>query len=271
MGIAYLTKASMLPFLVAFGFFGALGAVVKGRDFRERARGLGVVMIVVACFLATVSPYITTSKKLFGRYFYNVNTSLYMWAESWQDVNETMDGTGDREHWPDLPPDELPSPQRYFREHSAAEITARIAKGLWTSELRHLGRSFGYGKYLILYSAFFALMVIRHRDRFLELCIANRMWLRAGFAASIVFGYSLAYAFYSPIVAGPRLVLAIYLPTMFCYFWFVSRSGVRDAVVLELGPLELRPRHVHVTCLVLLVNDILIRMPTIIARDFAGS
>lgn len=86
-GIAHLTKASVLPLLTAFIFFAVLRTVVSRGDRtlparREMIRGLALVFLSVACFLLTVSPYISTSKARFGRWFYNVNSRIYIWADS---------------------------------------------------------------------------------------------------------------------------------------------------------------------------------------------
>ena len=60
---------------------------------RARFRMLAVTALVGVVFLATVSPYLHTSKERFGRWFYNVNTSIYMWADSWDEVKQIMSGT----------------------------------------------------------------------------------------------------------------------------------------------------------------------------------
>ena len=275
-GIAYLTKASLLPLLAAFVLFAVLGifAAESGsgpRGAQARIRSLGIALLAIGCFVLTVFPYISTSKARFGQWFYNVNSSIYIWADSWDEVQTTMSGTGDREHWPDLPPDVLPSPSRYLREHSFGQMTERITRGIWISELRHLGRNFGYGKYLILYSIVVAAVMLTTRRKLFELFVADRRWLQTGYAVTVVVGYLLAIAFYSPIVRGPRLVLALYLPTMYCYFWFLSRDSIRSAVLGSAFGFEFGPRHIHMTSLVILAYDVIIRLPGIIRSDFAGA
>ena len=182
-----------------------------------------------------------------------------------------MTGSGDRVGWPRVPADLLPGPERYFEEHGPADMVMRIVRGVWTSELRHLTRSFGYGRYLVLYSALFGMLAWIRRKAFYDACIANGLWVRTGFALAVVFGYLLTFAFYSPIVRGPRLVLALYLPTMFCLFWFLSRGGVRDKAIVRVGGFDVGVRHFHLAALSMLAFDVLVRMPNIITTDFAGA
>lgn len=282
MGIAYLTKASVLPLLAAFVFWGVVAAAVRTHAGPQpaqevstrssRPRAIAVTALVGIVFLATVFPYISTSKERFGRWFYNVNTTFYMWADSWPEVKRVMVDTGDREHWPDLPEHLTPSAERYFAEHGADEIVARIALGLWISELRHLlYKPFGYGKYLIFYSMIALAVTVRWRDKVFASCLANGRWLQTGFVLSVICGYVLAYAFYAPIVRGPRLVLALYLPAMFSIFWLLTRKEVAAQPLWTNGRFEIGLVHVHVLALSVLAFDIVFTLPDVITTTFAGA
>ncbi len=275
LGVAYLTKASVLPLLAAIVFWGCVGAWVKGTRSAERSpaiRSGAAVVLVAVVFLVTVFPYIQTSKERFGHWFYNVNTTLYMWADSWDEVQRVMTGTGDREHWPDVDPEMLPSPTRYFAEHTTTDIASRVANGLWTSEFRHLvEKPFGYGKYLIFYFVVAIVVAVRSRARVRELCFADGRWIQTAFVASVVLGYMLAYAFYSPIVRGPRLILALYIPTMFSIFWLLSRKPIAEEPLWTSERHELRLDHVHIAALAMLGIDLVFRLPTVIITSFAGA
>lgn len=275
MGIAYLTKASVLPLLVAYSFWGVVGALrarKSAEEQRSTVRAVAVTALVSLIFLVTVFPYIQTSKQQFGRWFYNVNTTIYMWADSWDEVKHVMSGTGDREHWPDVAPELLPSPTRYFSEHSVGQIAQRIAAGMWTSEFRHLvEKPFGYGKYLIFYALIALAVVARTRERVVEACFANGRWIETAFVVSVVAGYMIAYAFYSPIVRGPRLILALYVPTMFSIFWLLSRKSIAEQPLWSSERYELRMNHVHAAALVSLAIDVVFRLPNVIITTFAGA
>ncbi|MCP5041855.1 MAG: hypothetical protein GY944_12570, partial [bacterium] len=272
LGIAYLTKAAVLPLLAAFVFWSIVGVVARSSKQRPRLLPLAATTLVVVIFLATVFPYIQNSHERFGYWFYNVNTSIYMWADSWDEVKRVMRGTGDREHWPDLPADEIPSPSRYFSEHSVGDIAARLVSGLWTSEIRHLVyKPFGYGKYLIFYFLVALALTIRSWRAVVEVCFANGRWVETAFALSVIVGYVVAYAFYSPIVRGPRLVLALYLPTLFSIFWLLTRDGIAGLSVWEGRRFQLGLPHVHAAALVVLATDIVFRFPHVIVTAFAGA
>ena len=84
-------------------------------------------------------------------------------------------------------------------------------------------------------------------------------------------GYVIAYAFYSPIVRGPRLVLALYLPAMFSIFWLLTRREVARRFAWPLGGFEARLAHVHGLALAMLAFDIVITFPKVIVTTFAGA
>lgn len=272
LGVAYLTKASVLPLLFAICVFAAVLAVRRARTRGDWLRTVAGAGLIVVLFLATVYPYIKTSHERFGQWFYNVNTTFYMWADSWDEVKRVMSGTGDRAGWPDLDERFLPSPQRYFEEHTLLEAGQRIAKGLWVSELRHLiFMPFGYGKFLIFYTLVALAVAIRAREAFADACLREGQWVRSLFVCCVVGGYMLAYAFYSPIVRGPRLILALYLPMMFVLFWLLSRDEIARTPIWEGKRFRLGLWHAHLASLAVLASDLIFRMPRVIVTDFAGA
>lgn len=131
-GLTHLTKASVLPGLVVFLVFYPLDALWQKFQHGRKSfsRSVVISVLVPIAFLAVVFPYISKSKEVYGQYFYNVNSTFYIWCESWKDVELTVKAAGDRDGWPDLPPEEIPSLKNYLRDHSAAEIGGRIATGI---------------------------------------------------------------------------------------------------------------------------------------------
>jgi hypothetical protein len=128
-GLAHLTKASIWPGLLVFTGFGFLRGGIQwlqwrrspeGRVPRESAvRALLVVPLTVAVFLTVTFPYLRTTKGITGHYFYNVNSTFYVWYDSWREAEAGTKAHGDRVGWPDMPPDEIPSLAKYLREHTA--------------------------------------------------------------------------------------------------------------------------------------------------------
>ncbi len=129
MGLTYLTKASILP---AVGLAAVLLAARQGwawwRSTKPRAKRpppAGVNWRKCssrrrwsATYLVTISPYLYNSKKIYGYAFYNVNSTFYIWCDSFQQAKDNVRNYDDRRAYPDIPPDKVPSAQRYLATHT---------------------------------------------------------------------------------------------------------------------------------------------------------
>lgn len=222
-GVAHLTKASILPGLLIFLGIGALkwGLLIV-RNFgkvRRDHQGLAhlvapllCVLVVGATFLVTVSPYIVTSKRVFGRYFYNVNSTFYMWYESWEEARDGTKAHGDRVGWPDMPPEDIPSMRKYLTEHTPGQILERFVSGAqrtWES----VRNSYGYHLYVFAYGGFLILAALRYRQRAwrrIKAAPFEHFFLVTYFAA-----YGLLYAWYAWITWGNRFILAQFVPLIY--------------------------------------------------------
>jgi 4-amino-4-deoxy-L-arabinose transferase-like glycosyltransferase len=237
LGVAHLTKASVSLGLGLFLLFSLAkvvrmlyvrlaGKVSTALECGNRAiihRVLSVALVVVV-FLVAVYPYIRTSKKYFGRYFYNVNTTFYMWYDSWDEVEDGTKAHGDRKGWPDMPPEEIPSAGKYLREHTARQIMDRIVNGL--KQLNAQCRdSYGYYKYVLIYFAYFLVVVILNFRHNLKLAAGYPFILF--FCLAYFVAYLLAYAWYTPIATGNRFILALFLPFMFSISYVICVQPVR--------------------------------------------
>jgi hypothetical protein len=108
LGVAHLTKASVMLglglFLACASFktirllYLNLTANTSISPAKSGGRALVYqivsIILVVVCFLTTVYPYISASKKRFGKYFYNVSTDFYMWYDSWEEAKQGKKRTG---------------------------------------------------------------------------------------------------------------------------------------------------------------------------------
>ncbi len=224
-GLAHLTKASVLPGLLLFLlFFFAQGAwryVLLRREngeSRQAARAMSSIWLaplVGVIFLAVIFPYIRTSKIHFGQYFYNVNSTFYIWYDSWEEASQGTKAHGDREGWPDMPADEIPSLQKYLREHTPEQIAMRFVQGAGLV-LDNVLHSYGYFKYLVIY-ALLALAGAASERRRAAAWARQHGWLIA-FVLAYFGAYFLLYAWYAPIAEGNRLILAQFLPLLFVLF-----------------------------------------------------
>jgi hypothetical protein len=218
--LAHLTKASILPGLAIFSLVYALSlglgwlrsrqAFAPGRA--ELTRRLLVLPLVLVVFLASVYPYISTSKRVFGRYFYNVNSTFYIWYDSWEEAKQGTRAHGDRIGWPDMPPEQIPSPGKYLREHTPGQIGDRFIRGaklVW----EEVSDSYGYLPYVLIYAGLLAVATVAYRRQAADMIRANPIPLL--FAGLYFWAYLLLYFWYAPIAAGNRLILAQFLPLMY--------------------------------------------------------
>jgi len=213
LGLAHLTKASVLPGLVVIVVFLPLDALwQRWKSGRSPLGKIVAAVVVAAAFLASVYPYIANSKKIFGRYFYNVNSTFYMWCDSWKEAKSRTRDAGDRKGWPDIPADEIPSFFNYLKTHTAGEIAWRIVKGI-SVVFNAMMKSYGYLGICLAYLAFAAFLVAW------KWRLALRLFLRRPVPPLALLayfcGYCLLVAWYSPIISGNRFILGLFLPFLF--------------------------------------------------------
>jgi hypothetical protein len=173
---------------------------------------LAVVPLVGLVFLATVFPYIQTSKRVFGTYFYNVNSTFYVWYDSWKEATNGTKAHGDRVGWPDMPADQIPSMSKYLGEHSPIQIGLRFVHGA-QAVMDQVIHSYGYFKYIALFTSLLLLASAWQWKRAWKVVQANLFLI---LFAVVYFGaYFLLYFWYAPIVSGNRLILAQFIPWLF--------------------------------------------------------
>ncbi|HSP46242.1 MAG TPA: hypothetical protein VLO30_09635 [Chthoniobacterales bacterium] len=228
-GLAHLTKASVLP---ALGVWVVVFAAQTTWCYRARPRRqLAMLALVPAAFLAVVFPYIQTSKRIYDAYFYNVNSTFVIWCDSSSQAYEFLSAYGDKDDWRKLPPDQLPSFGKYWREHSVAQIGRRISRGIFDVATQN-ARTIGYYKFVIALLIAAALLATRQRTLVREIVARNRF--AAAFCLMFFAGYFLLYAWYDAIIDDSRFVLSIFLPFIFAVSLFVLRLG-RDRMVSLAG------------------------------------
>jgi hypothetical protein len=121
-GLAYLTKAAALPALAIFSIVYAASIFWKARGEHQTAkptsmRRFALLALLLASFSVAIFPYIQANKKIYGACFYNVNSSFYAWFDSWPEAEALTKAHRDRAGWPQMPPEQIPSPGKYWREH----------------------------------------------------------------------------------------------------------------------------------------------------------
>jgi hypothetical protein len=277
-GLAQLTKAAMLPFVAIFLAAYALSlfsrvradqADVSGRPARhDVAWRVATAAAFTVAFFAVLWPYLSTSKRVFGHYFYNVNSTFYVWYDDWAHASVGTYVHGDGIGWPTMPESELPSAARYWREHSLKQIAARMASGFQDMAIKSV-QMYEYLPYLLLYLAAL-LLVLTTRRRLIARFIVSNMPL-AVFLLLYAVGYLLAIAFYYPTsgTGTARFLLAHLPPLFFAISYLLSRKTVESAP-WRLGGLTLRVRHFHVLVFAILTIDVTIHLWPRLMTTYGG-
>jgi hypothetical protein len=189
-----------------------------------------MLALVIVIFLALVFPYIATSKRVFGSYFYNVNSTYYFWCDSWEEAKAFSRASGDRVGLPKLPPEQVPSAAKYWREHSIGDIASRLLGGV-IGRLTHNARLDGYWKYGVLLALMVAGLAFYRREQFVEL-VRARFFL-ALFLFLFFGSYLALFAWYERIANDARFLLLLFLPFTFAAWRLIVRLG--DGIMLTLG------------------------------------
>jgi 4-amino-4-deoxy-L-arabinose transferase-like glycosyltransferase len=221
-GLAYLTKASMLPVLPLWAAVFLAQTIARSRigsDIGVLARNCGLLLLVLSSFLAVVFPYIQTSKRLYGHYFYNVNSSFYMWCDSWPEAVAFTQVYNDPARRRELGPDQLPSAAKYWRQHSLGHIAQRLGNGLATMVTRNAKPS-GYYKFMLLFTVVGVFALRRHE---LAMQVVKERTFAAIFCILFMAVYVLLYAWYGAIITDSRFILSLFLPFIFAGSLFLLR------------------------------------------------
>jgi hypothetical protein len=266
-GLAYLTKAATVPLMVVF----AAACLVDAASLQDRGRRaarLASAGIALVAFLAVLSPYLTTNKRAFGHYFYNVNTTFYVWYDNWPQASVGTIKHGDGVGWPEMPADELPSAARYWREHTISQITDRIRHGLWDMVERSY-TTYWYFKYVVLYTVCGLAVLVAGRKAFIELIRSRRaafVWLVTYAAA-----YLIGIAFYEPVsgTGTSRFLLAHILPYLFVLSLWLSRPPYSETE-WHLAGLTITVQHFHLLVTVMLSVDLIFTLWPRLMTTYGG-
>ncbi len=225
LGLAHLTKASVLLGIGVFiavytlkelpGLFSRRTSISPGQGGSVHYRWAALLALILA-FTAIIYPYIHTVKARFGRYLYNVNTTFFIWYDSFEEAAADEKLHNFSSQWPShLPPEELPGLRKYLREHSLSQIAARM----WTGAMAQIKNilipfsitNYWAGYLLVLLVA--ALLDWRSAWRLLRGSPYPLLFVLLYLAV-----YLASFAWYVPIGGGRRFTYTVYLPFLFSVF-----------------------------------------------------
>ena len=124
--------------------------------------------------------------------------------------------------------------------------------------------------FLASYMLLSAAILISRRSEMRRVLIDNDRWITTAFLTSYFGAYLTLYAFYSPIANGPRLALALSLPSLFCMMYFASLSSLRETPLYQRGRFWLSPRRWHYGMLGVLSIVVVTLYPYWIQNKYTG-
>jgi hypothetical protein len=253
--LAHLTKAAILPLVAIFIVAGAVGAFRRRTTNPKSARAEAAALILVCiAFLLVLSPYLRTSKTVFGRYFYNVNTTFYVWYDDWPQASVGTIKHGDDVGWPKMAAEDLPSASRYWREHTVAQMTSRVAGGFWDMVDRSY-KTYWYFKYVILYLACVLAVLTSRRRELKARILANPA--AAVFLLLYATVYLFGIAFYAPVsgTGTTRFVIAHLTPLFFVFSLLLASDWLAGAEWRVAGT-RVTLQYFHILVFISLIFDI---------------
>jgi hypothetical protein len=210
-GAAYLFKNSARILLITYALAALLdfGLRYFRAEGQPRARlgslkpRLNASLLVLLGFLAICAPFLIASKHKYGHAFYNVN-DFYAWYDSWAEVKTGTRAYGDRDGWPQMSDQDIPTAQKYVASHSYEQLKDRLRKG-WRRSLNGFERRSMLSYAKIYLGVLVVLAAVRYRH---TAALARRYGPLVFFGATYLVGHSIMSAWFEVIATGPRVLAA---------------------------------------------------------------
>jgi hypothetical protein len=167
-------------------------------------------------------------KVRFGHYFYNINTTFYIWYDSLDEAMAADKIYQFSQHWPaQLAPDQVPGPVKFLREHSFRQILDRFTQGVheqWTN----IESQFSVTNYQLSYTVIFLAAILL--DIRTTLGLVKKYPYAILFTVLFFIGYLAAFAWYSPISPERRFTYGLYIPFMFSLFIGIKELAQQQGI-----------------------------------------
>ena len=221
--LAHFTKASALPGLLIYS--ASFAALLARRLYQREMRRADMLTVFaratmpIVVFVVLLFPYFIESKARYGHYLYNVNTTFYIWYDTWKIAKHGTYAAGDRDGWPDMLAEEIPSLHKYLSTHSASDVIDRFRVG-WRAFSRAICvKPEGEYRYGVCGHSVAALVIILGSLGVLlrqkrQAALATD-FQAAFFITTFLGAYLLAALWYHPIAVTPRMLFSLILPL----FW----------------------------------------------------
>jgi len=206
--------------------------------------GIAAGLAMAAAFLIVVGPYTLNSKRVFGSYFYNANTTYFMWYDDGGTARAIMLPHMDVEGRVSMPAEELPSMRQYLRTRSVAQITARLADGLRNIVVRSY-ETYWYFFFVLAYAALAALVIASNWNA--AAALARRHVILLLFLIGYAAIYLAGTAFFSitSSTGTTRFFITHLTPFFFTLSLLLSRRPFSDTR-WNIAGITVRAAHAHV-------------------------
>lgn len=184
-------------------------------------------------------PYFNESKERYGQYLYNVNTTFYMWYDSWHQARAGTKAAGDREGWPNLPDEEIPSLRKYLQDKTLEDIITRLEYGIGGYLHRSCRKAssyynYGYCPHLRLGAVIAGLgllaLAFQRRFRF-----RKREFHIGLFVSLFLIANALSAVWYWSIAGNPRIIQAIFVPIVWTYGIIGNSDWLQSLYIIVVG------------------------------------
>ena len=213
--LLYLLKASGLSMYFASIVFFISFYVYKKILTMKKIQNL---LISIITFLIICSPYLIENYKNYNKHiFYNVNTTFYIWYDSWDEVELGTKNYNDRIGWPNMEKNELPSLTKYLSEHTGVEIANRFISGfknitIYYFSLNEFTGAMNFSFFLL------ALVLAKNRKKIDNIDFFNFYYLF--FLFLLIF---IGAAWYHVIAPIPRFTILIFIPIYLNIFLIIEK------------------------------------------------
>lgn len=243
-GLAFLAKASLAPFLLAFGAAFALRmglSWVRKDSAWKWLPNIGGGVLAGGIFAVMLLPLALYTIEHYGKPLFSY-TKYWMWMDDFRGEAYAFSRDYPSKHQlQTLTPDETPGPAWYFRRHSVGDAVKRVSSGavevtarFFIPEARLVGQAFFWrtpgdghwrqplahrGVYLIVLAILCAALAWPVRaavwQRLREPGLASILALILMTAAL----YIVLYGWYHPVGKGDRFMGSLWVPAVACACW----------------------------------------------------
>jgi hypothetical protein len=198
---------------------------------------------LAASFLAVVSPYILNSKRVFGQYFYNANTTYFMWYDDGGEARAVMMPHMDPEGRFAMPTEELPSLGSYLRTRSVGQIAGRLADGFGNVLVRSYD-SYWYFYVLLALLGLTAALIAANRAAFVELVAVHAAFSLFLLAYAVVYLAGTAFFSITSSTGTTRFFITHLTPLLFTLSYLSARPPF-SLTRWTVGATTITTTHVH--------------------------